>query len=714
MKIRVVVLTIALALVLIVGGVSAQGPVGQSGSGNEIVRYLPEQEGPAAVYAPDVVCGEVDSCTTTWVYYGFNSNASGTRYGLIGGASGAGGIGVYGFHTNVSGTAAGVYGVSSSRSTAANAVLGYVTSTTPGANSAGVRGINNGRSGLGIGVYGSQSGRGWGVYGTTPSGLGVIGSTGSGTGVYGASSTGTGSFGYHTSSSGTAPGTYGYTLSRSSSAVGALGVVGSRTPGSFSAGVRGINNSTTGNGIGVYGSHNGSGWGVFGTTPRGLAVYGSTSTGIGTYGFSNTGTGAFGYHGATTGTSAGVYGYTRSQQALAPAVLGIVGSSSPGGSSSGVRGINNGTSGAGIGVYGSQNGNGWGVFGTTPRGLGVYGVSGSGIGVYGVSSTGIGAIGYHTSASGTSPGVYGLSNSRSTAAPAIYGVSTPTNPSGFVTGVRGHSNGTSGNGIGVWGSHRASGWGVYGQVPSLTSGYAGYFSGRVRVTGFLSKGGGGFEIDHPLDPANKLLNHSFVESPDMMNVYNGNVALDASGEAFVELPDWFGALNREFRYQLSAIGAPGPNLFIAEEIADNHFKIAGGEPGMTVSWQVTGIRQDAFAEAYRMQVEVDKPEELRGTYLHPEAYGQSADKSLTLRSQGLMGDQLEQLYAPTFDGFAALQFEQQAPDFTFDFSKLYAFPEFDQQGFEPDAEGLYPLPELEQEMPTGAEVDLVLPELMER
>jgi len=106
-----------------------------------------------------------------------------------------------------------------------------------------------------------------------------------------------------------------------------------------------------------------------------------------------------------------------------------------------------------------------------------------------------------------------------------------------------------------------------------------------------------------------------------MNVYNGNVILDASGEALIELPDYFEALNRDYRYQLTAIGAPGPDLYIAEEINSNQFSIAGGEPGMKVSWQVTGIRHDPVAEANRIVVEEEKiPSEI-GKYLNPAAYG---------------------------------------------------------------------------------------------
>lgn len=55
------------------------------------------------------------------------------------------------------------------------------------------------------------------------------------------------------------------------------------------------------------------------------------------------------------------------------------------------------------------------------------------------------------------------------------------------------------------------------------------------------------------------------------------------------------------------LGAPGPNLYIAEEIHGNRFKIAGGKPGAKVSWQVTGVRHDAWAKAHPMQVVVLKP-----------------------------------------------------------------------------------------------------------
>ncbi len=198
--------------------------------------------------------------------------------------------------------------------------------------------------------------------------------------------------------------------------------------------------------------------------------------------------------------------------------------------------------------------------------------------------------------------------------------------------VAGAGSRTAGHnyGIDTW-AYCGSGSTAYG-IRAGASGtgtrYAGYFIGDVAVNGTLSKSGGSFTIDHPLDPENKYLQHSFVESPDMMNVYNGNVTLDASGEATVVLPNWFEALNKDFRYQLTAIGAPGPNLYIAQKVTSNQFTIAGGTAGMEVSWQVTGIRQDKWANANRIQVEIDKDAADRGKYLHPTAYGQPEEKGV--------------------------------------------------------------------------------------
>ena len=165
------------------------------------------------------------------------------------------------------------------------------------------------------------------------------------------------------------------------------------------------------------------------------------------------------------------------------------------------------------------------------------------------------------------------------------------------------------------------------EVYNSGSANAADFDGDVDINGNLSKSGGTFKIDHPLDPENKYLYHSFIESPDMMNVYNGNIILDNNGEAIVILPEWFEALNSDFRYQLTCIGSFA-QVYISEEISNNTFKISGGKEGLIISWQVTGIRQDPWAVQNRVQVEVEKAEQEKGYYLHYKEYKQPIEKSI--------------------------------------------------------------------------------------
>ena len=143
--------------------------------------------------------------------------------------------------------------------------------------------------------------------------------------------------------------------------------------------------------------------------------------------------------------------------------------------------------GVGYGVYGNSN-SGNGVFGNSPGGNGVYGVS-QGMGGYGV---------YGESKSYAGNGVFG----KSPGGNGVYGICDDG------CGVYG----VSGNGTGLYGESGMD--------------HAAILNGKVKITGNLEKAGGSFKIDHPLDPANKYLCHSFVESPDMKNVYDGVVALD--------------------------------------------------------------------------------------------------------------------------------------------------------------------------------------------
>ncbi len=296
---------------------------------------------------------------------------------------------------------------------------------------------------------------------------------------------------------------------------------------------------------------------------------------------------------------------------------------------------------------------GYGLYGKSGGGTAVYGESGGGS----ASDPGVGVSGYSPDygvrgegyvgvwGQGFDTGLYGRGTARgvdgraTSSAGHIFGVFGSTGGGPSSSGVLGTHNGTGGSGIGVWGEHLGEGYGVYGNTPpggygvvgsnggSNSSGYAGSFNGRVAVIGTLSKGGGSFKIDHPLDPANKTLSHSFVESPDMMNIYNGNVTTDAAGFATVILPDWFEALNRDFRYQLTVIGQFAQAI-VAEEIKDNQFRIQTDQPGVKVSWQVTGIRHDPFAEANRIPVEEEKTGDERGRYLYPDVYGKSVQESV--------------------------------------------------------------------------------------
>jgi hypothetical protein len=227
-----------------------------------------------------------------------------------------------------------------------------------------------------------------------------------------------------------------------------------------------------------------------------------------------------------------------------------------------------------------------------------------------------------------------LDLSGSVTANGVYGTNQSTE---FGVGVEGDDY--SNDGVGVRGlsfevSNPSYGYGgvLEGATGVYATGtpYAGQFEGSVYVSGTLSKAGGSFKIDHPLDPENKYLSHSFVESPDMMNIYNGNVITDASGTAVVTMPDWFEALNRDFRYQLTVIGQFAQAI-VATEMSDKSFTIKTDKPNVKVSWQVTGIRQDAWANAHRIPTEEDKDEADKGHYLHPELFHHSGEKSIIAR-----------------------------------------------------------------------------------
>ena len=470
----------------------------------------------------------------------------------------------------------------------------------------GVYGRNGAGSGLqplnsfGTGVWGDTdngngvagtSDSGYGVYGAyskasglaPPAGAGVVGDSKSGLGVFGMSNTNSGVYGVRGSfSSVTAPSTSAGVLGESHGFPGVMGLSDS------SNGVSAA--STSGNG--VYG-RNGAGSGITPLFGYGSGVWGDTDNGLGLTGTSGTGYGVYGAAGAASGVS--------------PGQSGVVGD------------CKNGTGVAGLSTFGT------GVYGQSSSGVGVYAVSSSTSAVYAVSA---GTLSTLNGVYGQGAGPSGMTFNAPT---GVWGDSIGSSSGGLGVGVLG----TASNGFGVIG--QASGnaeVAVYGVAESSTA-FAGSFQGNVVVNGTLSKGGGSFKIDHPLDPENKYLYHSFVESPDMKNIYDGVVTTDVKGYATIVMPEWFDALNRDFRYQLTVVDEGDSDEFVqakvVKAIAGNQFTIRTSRGKTRVSWQLTGIRHDAFANAHRIPVEEYKSDRDRGLYLYPVEQGQARDRGIDWR-----------------------------------------------------------------------------------
>jgi hypothetical protein len=210
-------------------------------------------------------------------------------------------------------------------------------------------------------------------------------------------------------------------------------------------------------------------------------------------------------------------------------------------------------------------------------------------------------------------GIYNSIVARSTASNGIYASYNEVSGTAGATSVGGYFEVAPNNAS-------ATNYGIYAFADSGLTNVAGYFDGDVVVAGTLSKSGGTFKIDHPQDPENKYLVHSFVESPDMMNVYNGNIVTDSLGFANVQLPSYFQAENIDFKYQLTVIGVFAQAI-VKEEINDNQFIIQTNVPNVKVSWQVTGVRNDKWAQQNRVVPVQEKAASAKGKYLNPEVYG---------------------------------------------------------------------------------------------
>jgi hypothetical protein len=287
-----------------------------------------------------------------------------------------------------------------------------------------------------------------------------------------------------------------------------------------------------------------------------------------------------------------------------------------GGGQAVILGSTNTPTGVSIGVWGqSSSTNGRGIYG--------YATSATG-GSYGglfraLSNQGIGVYALADATTGTTAGIRGQSASSSGI--GLWGLASSA--TGDTTGVYGKVNSPTGTGVhGFAGSATGVNYGVYGETANLSDGFGVYSVGDSATTGLKL-----FQIDHPLDPANRFLNHFSAEGPEPYLVYRGTVTLNQLGAAAVDLPDYFESINRDPQYQLTPIGAPA-NLYIAQEVVNNRFIIAGGEPGMKVCWTVTAVRNDAFVQRYGVKQEPIKTQAQRGRYLHPELYNQPASRAI--------------------------------------------------------------------------------------
>ncbi|HLI84991.1 MAG TPA: hypothetical protein VKV17_13800, partial [Bryobacteraceae bacterium] len=600
------------------------------------------------------VSGQNTSTSTTGYPVGVQGSVTGTvGAGVNGNASQAGAVGVNGFNSATTGNATGVYG--GTNSPGGSGVVGTNNSTAGGVGVSG-----NAAGPHGVGVNGSNSYVGTAGDGSYPVGVqgNVNGPTGAGVSGNASMAGASGVNGYNSATSGFAPGVTGTSASANGPGVNGFNNYSAGATGSYPVGVQGGINGPTGaavqanaNGAGAFGlsafnnATSGHAVGAQGVTasPSGAALLGQTMT-CGTggcklndgtalelhsandsggwliQGFSGApnsdgfgGNSVFDVDGLGDGFFAGWLQATSSTASTA-AVSGKNTDNSGTCCATGVSGTATGPSGVGVvGSATSSTGTGTGVLGITAT------PTGSGVAALAVLSGAVGVHGVNVATSGVGIGTQGVTYS-----PQGIGVlgesvhcSSPTGSCTFEPGTAGEFVAASDTGSYLLQGYSApSGTaetpGSSGTQVFYVDGQGnGYFAGKLTVVGNISKGGGSFRIDHPLDPENKYLYHSFVESPDMKNIYDGIVVLDEKGEATVTLPDWFEALNQDFRYQLTCIGGYAP-VYVASEVSGNKFRVAGGRPGLKVSWQVTGIRHDAYANAHRIPVEEEKPAGERG------------------------------------------------------------------------------------------------------
>jgi len=202
-----------------------------------------------------------------------------------------------------------------------------------------------------------------------------------------------------------------------------------------------------------------------------------------------------------------------------------------------------------------------------------------------------------------------------------------TSATGSATGVLGTTASTTGRGVrGLASAASGVNYGVVGDSNS-SSGFGVYAFGDTGASGTKS-----FRIDHPFDPENKYLLHYASESPMPQNFYVGNVTTDDTGYAWINLPEYFEAINTNFKYQLTVVDEADSDEFIwakvVRKIKRNRFRIRTNLPNVEVSWRVDADRNDRHVQKRRPIDVIEKQGAERGKYQHPELYGQGPEKGM--------------------------------------------------------------------------------------
>jgi len=375
--------------------------------------------------------------------------------------------------------------------------------------------------------------------------------------------------------------------------------------------------STASNGIGISAEGGGAGLAARSSGSESIAVMGENTA------QSGQSMGAYFVSHSSSGT--GVYGSTNSPAGTTTGGMFVSGSSS----GRGVIGTVLSNIGPTIGVQGSV---------TSPEGIAVRGVNTSGLAgkfegrlnVTGATTIGTPVINGLLTLLGSSSDVLHVTNSGSGRGLFVITQSDTSIFASTSSGIAGIDARNS----------RPDGYGVYGFNLNSTGSNVGVLGGTNSATGYgvFSIGNSGasgvksFRIDHPLDPDNKFLLHYSAEGPEPMNVYSGNVTTNAKGEAWVQLPDYFGQINRDLRYTLTVIDDNDSEDFVlvkvAKKVQNNRFKIRSSAPNVEGSWRVEGVRNDRWVQEHGAPSEVDKSATQRGRYQHPELYGLPPSYSL--------------------------------------------------------------------------------------